>query len=205
MKQKQLTNFNLLNYIIKVLPNFLISNQTIVKFSNNDFIISVNNKNLLSILYFFKNNYFLQFKTLISITAVDYPKEKNRFEINYFLLSYRLNTRIILKLKTDGITPVPSITSIYKGAGWYEREVWDLFGVFFSGHPDLRRILTDYGFEGFPLRKDFPQTGFLEIRYDDQKKYVMYESLEMAQEFRSFDFVSPWVKLQEESFQIKKK
>ena len=205
MKQKQLTNFNLLNYIIKVLPNFLISNQTIVKFSNNDFIISVSNKNLLSILNFFKNNYFLQFKTLISITAVDYPKEKNRFEINYFLLSYRLNTRIILKLKTDGITPVPSITSIYKGAGWYEREVWDLFGVFFSGHPDLRRILTDYGFEGFPLRKDFPQTGFLEIRYDDQKKYVMYESLEMAQEFRSFDFVSPWVKLQEESFQIKKK
>lgn len=205
MKQKQLTNFNLLNYLIKVLPNFFKNSQTIFKICNNDIIIFANNKNLINILNFLKNNYFLQFKTLISITAVDYPKETNRFEINYFLLSYKLNTRIVLKLKTDGITPVPSITSIYKGAGWYEREVWDLFGVFFSGHSDLRRILTDYGFEGFPLRKDFPQTGFLEVRYDDQKKYVMYESLEMAQEFRSFDFISPWSKLQEDSFLIKKK
>jgi NADH/F420H2 dehydrogenase subunit C len=147
---------------------------------------------LLNLITFLKDNQLLQFKTLISITAVDYPKNKNRFEINYFLLSYKLNTRIIIKLNTSDILPVPSITSIFKGANWYEREVWDLFGVFFSNHPDLRRILTDYGFEGFPFRKDFPQTGFVEVRYDDQKKYVLYEPLEMTQEFRSFDFLSPW-------------
>ena len=109
-----------------------------------------------------------------------------------YLLSYKLNTRIIIKLNTSDTKPVDSVTSIFKGANWYEREVWDLFGVFFSNHPDLRRILTDYGFEGFPFRKDFPQTGFVEVRYDDQKKYVLYEPLEMTQEFRSFDFLSPW-------------
>ena len=137
----------------------------------------------------------MQFKTLISITAVDYPKNKNRFEINYFLLSYKLNTRIIIKLYTSDTKPVPSVTNVFKGANWYEREVWDLFGVFFSNHPDLRRILTDYGFEGFPFRKDFPQTGFVEVRYDDEKKYVIYEPLELTQEFRAFDFVSPWSNL----------
>jgi NADH:ubiquinone oxidoreductase subunit C len=98
-------------------------------------------------------------------------------------------------LYTNDTEPVNSVTPIYKGANWYEREVWDLFGVFFSNHPDLRRILTDYGFEGFPFRKDFPQTGFVEVRYDDQKKYVLYEPLEMTQEYRSFDFLSPWSNL----------
>ena len=98
-------------------------------------------------------------------------------------------------METNDTTPVPSITSVYKGANWYEREVWDLFGVFFSNHPDLRRILTDYGFDGFPFRKDYPQTGYFELRYDDEKKHVLYESIEMSQEFRSFDFVSPWLQV----------
>ena len=144
---------------------------------------------------FLKNNYFLQFKSLISITAVDYPDKKDRFEVNYFLLSYKLNTRIIVKISTNDVTPIKSISSIFSSANWYEREVWDLFGIFFSGHPDLRRILTDYGFEGFPFRKDFPQTGFVEVRYDDQKKHVLYEPLEITQEFRSFDFISPWTNI----------
>ena len=183
--------YNLANYLIKIVPSFIDKNIQI-NIKENILIINTTKEALLNLLLFLKNNQFLQFKTLVSITAVDYPKKKNRFEINYFLLSYKLNTRIIIKLETNDTTPVPSITSIYKGANWYEREVWDLFGVFFSNHPDLRRILTDYGFEGFPFRKDFPQTGFVEVRYDDEKKYVTYESLELTQEFRSFDFVNPW-------------
>lgn len=183
--------YNLANYLIKIAPSFIDKNIQ-VNIKENILIINTTKEALLNLLLFLKNNQFLQFKTLVSITAVDYPKKKNRFEINYFLLSYKLNTRIIIKLETNDTTPVPSITSIYKGANWYEREVWDLFGVFFSNHPDLRRILTDYGFEGFPFRKDFPQTGFVEVRYDDEKKYVTYESLELTQEFRSFDFVNPW-------------
>ena len=186
--------YNLANYLIKIAPSFIDKNIQ-VNIKENILIINTTKEALLNLLLFLKNNQFLQFKTLVSITAVDYPKKKNRFEINYFLLSYKLNTRIIIKLETNDTTPVPSITSIYKGANWYEREVWDLFGVFFSNHPDLRRILTDYGFEGFPFRKDFPQTGFVEVRYDDQKKYVLYEPLEITQEFRSFDFLSPWTNL----------
>jgi NADH-quinone oxidoreductase subunit C len=182
--------YNLLSFLLKTIPLFLIKLQVNIK--ENLIIITTKHEYLLNLITFLKDNQLLQFKTLISITAVDYPKNKNRFEINYFLLSYKLNTRIIIKLNTSDILPVPSITSIFKGANWYEREVWDLFGVFFSNHPDLRRILTDYGFEGFPFRKDFPQTGFVEVRYDDQKKYVLYEPLEMTQEFRSFDFLSPW-------------
>ena len=186
--------YNLLNYLIKNIPLFL--NEKIqINIKENILILKTDRKNLVNLVTFLKNNQLLQFKTLVSITAVDYPKEKDRFEVNYFLLSYKLNTRIIIKLSTNDTTPVPSITSVFKGANWYEREVWDLFGVFFSDHPDLRRILTDYGFEGFPFRKDFPQTGFVEVRYDDQKKYVLYEPLELTQEFRSFDFVNPWSNL----------
>ncbi len=194
LKKQNLTTYNLLNYLIKVIPKCL-TEKVNFKLLDNTITLTTNNSNLILLVNFLKNNYFLQFKTLISITAVDYPEKKERFEVNYFLLSYKLNTRIIIKIVTDDITPIPTITSIYSSANWYEREVWDLFGVFFSGHPDLRRILTDYGFEGFPFRKDFPQTGFLEVRYDDQKKHVLYEPLEMAQEFRSFDFISPWTNI----------
>lgn len=184
-------HYNFINFIIKTVPAFIDSN---IKYKSKDnvFILKTKNEHLLNLLSFLKNNQHLQFKTLVSITATDFPQNKKRFELSYFLLSYKLNTRLIIKLNTNDTTPVNSIVSIYSGANWYEREVWDLFGVFFSNHPDLRRILTDYGFEGFPFRKDFPQTGFVEVRYDDQKKYVLYEPIEMAQEFRSFDFISPW-------------
>jgi len=195
MISKEINNtFNFINFLIKVIPQYINKNIDF-KLSDDSISITTDKKNLILLLNFVKNNYLLQFKTLISITAVDYPERSNRFEINYFLLSYKLNKRIIIKIHTNDVTPIPSITDLFSSANWYEREVWDLFGVFFSGHPDLRRILTDYGFEGFPFRKDFPQTGFVEVRYDDQKKYVLYEPLEMAQEFRSFDFISPWTNI----------
>lgn len=184
--------FNLINYLILVLPNILKQN-IIFKPINNTIVINVDNKNLKFLLIFLKNHHLLQFKTLLSITGVDYPNKIQRFEVNYFLLSYTLNIRAIIKVVTDDITPIDSVTEIYKSANWYEREVWDLFGVFFSNHPGLRRILTDYGFEGFPFRKDFPQTGFMEIRYDDERKYIIYEPIEIAQEFRLFDFTTPWL------------
>ena len=189
IKELRLSTYNFINYLVKNLPTSILK---IKLESDNTIILYVHNDFLLLLMNFLKNHYALQFKTLISITAVDYPERKNRFEVNYFLLSYKLNRRIIIKVETDDITPINSISSIFSSANWYEREVWDLFGVFFSNHPDLRRILTDYGFEGFPFRKDFPQTGFVEIRYDDQKKYVIYEPIELSQEFRSFDFISPW-------------
>jgi NADH:ubiquinone oxidoreductase subunit C len=132
-----------------------------------------------------------QYKTLIAITAADFLENTERFKIFYFLLSYKLNNRLILSINTTDKIPISSITSLYQGANWYEREVWDLFGIFFINHPDLRRILTDYGFEGFPFRKDFPQTGFVEIRYDDEKKYVLYEALELTQEYRFFKYINP--------------
>ena len=179
-------------FLIKNIPKYL-SNKIIYKIQEYTISIWTSSNNLINLLEFLKKSYFLQFKTLISITAVDYPENSNRFEINYFLLSYKLNQRIILKINTNDINPIMSITEIYKSSDWYEREIWDLFGIFFTNHPDLRRILTDYGFEGFPFRKDFPQTGFSEVRYDDQKKYVLYESLELSQEYRSYDFITPWI------------
>ncbi len=184
--------YNLIIYLIKILPyNFF--NKITYKINDNTIILYINRTNLHFLVNFLKKHNQLQFKTLVAITSVDFPENKDRFEINYFLLSYFLNLRIIIKIITNDVTPIESIHLIHSSAGWYEREVWDLFGVFFSNHPDLRRILTDYGFEGYPLRKDFPQTGFLEVRYDDEEKYVLYEPLEITQEFRSFDFVTPWL------------
>jgi len=183
--------YNLLNYIIKTSPAF-VKTKINLRLSDDTLVIHTSRESLITLLLFLRSHINLQFKTLISITAVDYPELSERFEVNYFLLSYKLNTRITVKVTTDDINPIPSATEVFSSANWYEREVWDLYGVFFSNHPDLRRILTDYGFEGFPFRKDFPQTGFVEVRYDDQKKYVVYEPLELTQEFRSFDFISPW-------------
>src|SRR6202049_1324859 len=132
------------------------------------------------------------FWCIIDITAVDWPEREQRFDVVYHLLSPRRNQRIRVKVQTDEATPVPSIISVYRGADWFEREVYDLYGVLFSGHPDLRRLLTDYGFEGHPLRKDFPLTGFVEVRWDDEQKRVVYDKVRLAQEFRNFDFLSPW-------------
>jgi len=126
------------------------------------------------------------------VTAVDWPNREQRFDVVYHFLSPRLNQRIRLKVATDEVTPVPSLIGVFRGADWFEREAYDLYGVLFTGHPDMRRILTDYGFEGHPLRKDFPLTGFVEVRYDDEQKRVVYDKVSLNQEFRNFDFLSPW-------------
>jgi NADH-quinone oxidoreductase subunit C len=133
-----------------------------------------------------------QFKLLVDVCGVDYPEREQRFEVVYHLLSPRQNQRIRVKVDTDEVTPVPSVTSVFSSAMWYERETWDMFGIYFSDHPDLRRLLTDYGFEGHPLRKDFPQTGYVEVRYDDEQKRVIYEPVRLREDWRNFDFLSPW-------------
>jgi NADH-quinone oxidoreductase subunit C len=132
------------------------------------------------------------FRNIIDICGVDYPGREKRFDVVYHLLSPKWNRRIRVKVQTDETTPVPSATDVFPGALWFERETYDLFGVLFTGHPDLRRLLTDYGFDGHPLRKDFPTSGFVEVRYDDEVKRVVYEPVRLAQEFRQFDFLSPW-------------
>lgn len=157
-----------------------------------DLAIEVEAEALLATLTFLRDDVQCQFISLIDISGVDYPSRAHRFDVVYHLLSPRQNLRIRIKVATDEDTPVPSATPVYPGADWYERETYDLYGVLFSGHPDLRRILTDYGFEGHPLRKDFPLTGFVEVRYDDEVKRVVYEPVELRQEFRNFDFQSPW-------------
>ncbi len=132
------------------------------------------------------------FEVLIDICGVDYPEREKRFDVVYHLLSPRQNQRIRVKCETDEETPVPSVVDVFPAANWFEREAYDMYGILFSGHPDLRRILTDYGFQGYPLRKDFPLTGYVEVRYDDAQKRVVYEPVKLTQEFRSFDFMSPW-------------
>ena len=133
-----------------------------------------------------------RFEVLIDICGVDYPERAERFDVVYHLLSPRLNQRLRVKVTTDETSPVPSVNDVFPAANWYEREAYDLYGIRFSGHPDLRRLLTDYGFQGHPLRKDFPLTGYVEVRYDDEKKRVVYEPVKLTQEFRDFDFESPW-------------
>jgi NADH-quinone oxidoreductase subunit C len=132
------------------------------------------------------------FISISDVCGADYPERDERFEVVYQLLSPKQNLRVRLKLSTDDTQPVPSITGIFPGADWFERETYDLFGVLFTGHPDLRRLLTDYGFDGYPLRKDFPTTGYVEVRYDEERKRVVYEPVKLAQEFRQFDYLSPW-------------
>ncbi len=147
---------------------------------------------VLEVLAFLKRDVQCQFVSLIDICGVDYPSRDKRFDVVYHLMSPRQNMRVRVRVLTDEDTPVPSATPVYRGADWFEREAYDLYGILFSGHPDLRRLLTDYGFEGHPLRKDFPLTGFVEVRYDDESKRVVYEPVELKQEFRNFDFLSPW-------------
>jgi len=147
---------------------------------------------IVKVATFLKTDAACQFINIIDITAVDRPEREKRFDVVYHLLSPRLNQRIRVKVATDEETPVPSLIGVYRGADWFERETYDLYGVLFTGHPDMRRILTDYGFEGHPLRKDFPLTGFVEVRWDDEQKRVMYDKVTLAQEFRTFDFLSPW-------------
>ena len=141
---------------------------------------------------FLRDDPRLQFINIVDVCGVDWPQREKRFDVVYHLLSPRQNARIRIKVMTDENTPVPSVTGVFPGADWFEREAYDLYGILFTGHPDLRRLLTDYGFEGHPMRKDFPLTGFVEVRYDDERKRVVYEPVRLAQEFRDFDFLSPW-------------
>jgi len=144
------------------------------------------------VLTFLRDHPRLQMKCLMDVCGVDWPERERRFDVVYNLLSTRLNQRIRVRVETDEATPVPSAIGIYPSAGWYEREAWDLYGIFFADHPDLRRLLTDYGFDGHPLRKDFPLTGYVEVRYDPEQRRVVYEPVKLTQDFRSFDFLSPW-------------
>ncbi|SFZ82632.1 NADH-quinone oxidoreductase subunit C [Devosia enhydra] len=145
-----------------------------------------------TVVQFLRDDDRCRFTSIIDVCGADYPEREERFEVVYHLLSPALNHRIRVKLQVDGDTPVESITGLFPGADWFEREAYDLYGILFSGHPDLRRILTDYGFDGHPLRKDFPTTGYVEVRYDEERKRVVYEPVKLAQEFRSFDYLSPW-------------
>ncbi len=154
--------------------------------------VTTSAENVIALLTFLRDDAKCGFVNLTDICGVDWPQRPDRFDVVYHLLSPKKNLRIRIKVPVGEDQPVPSACGIYPGADWFERETWDMYGVLFTGHPDLRRILTDYGFEGHPLRKDFPTTGFVEVRYDDAAKRVVYEPVELKQEFRNFDFLSPW-------------
>jgi len=162
------------------------------KLAYGELTLEVRSADIVEVLTFLRDNSQCQFKNFIDVAGVDYPNRVDRFEVVYHLLSPYLNHRIRVKVATNEDRPVPSITGVFPGADWFEREAYDLYGILFTGHPDLRRILTDYGFEGHPLRKDFPLTGFVEVHYDEERKQVVYEPVELRQEFRNFDFLSPW-------------
>jgi NADH-quinone oxidoreductase subunit C len=165
---------------------------TAVNVAYGELSISVRCADIVEVASFLRDDPRCLFLCIIDITAVDWPGRDQRFDVVYHLLSPKWNRRVRIKVPTDEVTPVPSIISVYRGADWFERETYDLYGVLFSGHPDMRRILTDYGFEGHPLRKDFPLTGFVEVRWDDDVKRVVYDPVRLTQEFRNFEFLSPW-------------
>jgi NADH-quinone oxidoreductase subunit C len=147
---------------------------------------------ILRVLAYLRDDEACRFGALMDVCGVDWPERPERFDVVYNLLSMRHNRRVRVKISTDENTPVASATGLFASAGWFEREAWDLYGIFFADHPDLRRLLTDYGFEGHPLRKDFPLTGYVEVRYDSEQQRVVYEPVKLTQDFRSFDFLSPW-------------
>ena len=147
---------------------------------------------IVRVLTFLRDEPSLQFRQLIDICGVDYPEREQRFDVVYHLLSLHHNQRLRVTVQTDETVPVPSVAAVFPNADWFEREAWDMYGIFFSDHPDLRRLLTDYGFEGYPLRKDFPLTGYVEMRYDEEQKRVVYEPVKLRQDFRSWDFLRPW-------------
>jgi NADH-quinone oxidoreductase subunit C len=154
--------------------------------------VTANPRDIVKVATFLRDDPRCAFVSIIDVTAVDWPARENRFDVVYHFLSPTKNMRLRVKVETDETTPIASLIDVFPGADWFERETYDLYGVLFTGHPDMRRILTDYGFEGHPLRKDFPLTGFVEVRYDDEQKRVVYDRVRLAQEFRNFDFLSPW-------------
>lgn len=174
------------------LTQILPLKKVIISYKNTEILYIVSGKYLFFTVSFLQKFALCQYTILSCITGIDYLERSNRFEITYHLLSVKFNHRIAVRIFINEVITVPSIVLLYSSANWWERELWDMFGIFISNHPDLRRILTDYGFEGFPLRKDFPLTGFVEVRFDNVSKRVICEPLELTQEYRSFDFQSPW-------------
>ena len=194
MLNKNIININLFffsKYLLDLVPVYI----NFIKIQNSEISIYTNISNLKNLIYFFKNHNNCRFLQLIDICGVDYINQKDRFEVIYNFLSLKYSIRIKVKVKTSELKPIPTLSLIFNSANWLEREVWDMYGIFFSNHKDLRRILTDYGFEGYPFRKDFPQVGFIEVRYDDKQKHVIYEPVELAQEYRLFKFSSPWIQV----------
>ena len=179
---------DLADHLAAALPQDVIKTET----AHGELMATVKRDSIRRVLTFLRDDPKCLFTMLVDICGVDYPDRAERFDVVYNLLSLKHNLRIRLKVATNEETPVPSAVSIYSAAGWFERETWDLYGVYFADHPDLRRLLTDYGFEGHPMRKDFPLTGYVELRYDETQKRVVYEPVRLKQEFRSFDFLSPW-------------
>lgn len=162
------------------------------EFEQDELVVRVIPQHVVRVLTYMRDEQSCRFKQLLDIVGVDYPDRADRFEVIYVLLSMHNNMRVRVKVTVPADTPVPSAVAAFPSAGWFEREVWDLLGVPFSGHPDLRRIMTDYGFDGHPLRKDFPLTGYVELRYDEEQARVVYEPVKLTQDFRTFDFLSPW-------------
>ncbi|CAH2089951.1 unnamed protein product [Euphydryas editha] len=187
LQKSQLVDFG--KYVAECLPKYV---QKVQITAGNELEVLIPPEGVIPVLQFLKDHHSAQFASLVDIGGMDVPSRQYRFEIIYNLLSLRYNARIRVKTYTDELTPIDSACEIFKAANWYEREIWDMFGVFFANHPDLRRILTDYGFEGHPFRKDFPLSGYVELRYDDEQKRVVVEPLELAQEFRRFELSAPW-------------
>jgi len=185
--RQNLTDFG--QYVAECMPKYV---QKVQLTAGDELEILIAPEGVLPVITFLKDHHNAQFASLADICGLDMPTREYRFEIVYNLLSLRYNSRIRVKTYTDELTPIDSINSVFAAANWYEREIWDMFGVFFTNHPDLRRILTDYGFEGHPLRKDFPLSGYIEVRWDDEAKRVVQEPVELAQEFRKFDLAAPW-------------
>ena len=168
-----------------------------VEIEYDELAIVARPESIVRVLSFLRDDVNCQFKQLMDVCGVDYPGRLQRFDVVYNLLSLTHNRRIRVKIRTDGQAAVPTVTGVFSSAGWWEREAYDLYGIWFRDHPDLRRILTDYGFDGYPLRKDFPLTGYLEVRYDDEQKRIVYEPVKLTQDFRNFDFLSPWEGMQQ--------
>ncbi|WP_181701872.1 NADH-quinone oxidoreductase subunit C [Chthonobacter albigriseus] len=181
-----------LNEIAETVRTALGSDVLALDIAYGDLNLTVPAERIVEVVLALRDHPSLQFINIIDVCGVDYPSRLKRFEVVYHFLSPKRNARIRVKVAADETSTVPSITGVFPGADWFEREAYDLYGILFSGHPELRRILTDYGFDGHPLRKDFPLTGFVEVRYDDEQKRVVYEPVRLNQEFRNFDFLSPW-------------
>mgnify|MGYP005989585193 FL=1 len=188
---KNLNLFLLSKYLLDLAPTYI----NYIVINNLELSVYIKAKNLKSLILLLKNHNNLKFIQLVDLCGVDYIHKKERFELIYNLLSLKYSLRLKIKVKTTELQPIPSLNRVFQSSNWLEREVWDMYGIFFSNHNDLRRILTDYGFEGYPFRKDFPQVGFIEVRYDDKQKHVIYEPVELAQEYRLFKFLSPWVQV----------